>query len=109
MLDFESLPPLPQRYTEFKALPDLRILGGMDLPTKTLITLFRYCKLLKFNHVFEFKLDKKVMNEVPSKTSACEDIQEVLRELEPLPPRMKKFLEHQNKLIVSYYERGGES
>jgi len=92
MLGMDSAPPPPPVCTEFKAMSNLCILAGCDLPTKTLVPLFRYCKIVKIDRVFEFRFDKKVMQEVPSKTSASKELLKVLQELGPLPSTIRAFL-----------------
>ena len=91
MLGLCSAPP-PPAYTEFKAFSNLSVLAGCDLPKKTLIPLFRYCKLVRIDRIFEFQFDKKVMQEVPSKTSAGKELLTALQELEPLPSTISAFL-----------------
>ncbi len=98
MLGLESPPPLPQRYTEFKALPNLCVFAGSDLLPEILIPLFRHCKIMRIDRIFEFQFDKKAMSEVPSATSAGEELLKALQELEPLPSTIIGFLEGQSQL-----------
>ncbi|WP_133112059.1 hypothetical protein [Candidatus Scalindua japonica] len=92
MLGFCSAPPPPPVCTEFKALSNLSVLAGCDRPAKTLVPLFRYCKIVRIDRIFEFQFDKKVMQEVPSKTSASKELLTALKELDPLPSTTRAFL-----------------
>ena len=97
MLGFESPPSPPEQNKEFKVLPNLNIKAGVDIPIENLATLFRYCKITKIAPVCEFQLDKKTMKEVPTKTSAVEELQETLLDLDPLPPEVNAFFETQQQ------------
>ncbi|MFQ5787943.1 MAG: hypothetical protein ACE5H1_08165, partial [Thermodesulfobacteriota bacterium] len=92
MLGLCSAPSPPPICTEFKALPNLSVLAGCDCPAKTLVPLFRYCKIVRIDRIFEFRFDKKVMQEIPSETSASKELLKVLQELEPLPSTISAFL-----------------
>ncbi len=92
MLGLCSAPPPPPAYTEFKALSNLSVMAGCDRPAKTLVPFFRYCKIVRIDRIFEFRFDKKVMQVVPSKTSAGKELLAALKELEPLPSTTRAFL-----------------
>jgi hypothetical protein len=92
MLGLEEGPQSPKLVTEFHALPNLNILAGSDLSPKKLVPLFRYCKIHRIDRVFEFHLDKRHLTEMPSKTSAADELLEVLAELGPLPATINSLL-----------------
>ncbi|KHE93461.1 MAG: hypothetical protein K8F52_15130 [Candidatus Scalindua rubra] len=92
MLGLCSAPPPPPACTEFKALSNLSVLAGCDLPARTLVPLFRYGKIVRIDRVFEFRFDKKIMQEVPSETSAGKELLKALQQLEPLPSTIRAFL-----------------
>ena len=92
MLGLEEASEPPTLMTEFHALPNLNILAGSDLSPKKLVPLFRYCKIHRIDRIFEFHLDKRRLTEMPSKTSAENELRQVLAELGPLPSTIHSFL-----------------
>ena len=97
MLGLDSSPQTG-RSLEFKALPNHCVFAGTDLPFKTLLPLFRYCKIKSINRIIEFQLDKKTLHSMPSKTSAGSELLAALAELEPLPGTIKALLADQPKV-----------
>ncbi len=97
MLGLENTLSKPPEILEFKALPNLCVFAGADLPAEKLITLFRYSRIRRIDRVFEFQLDKKAMNEMPSGTSAGEELKKALQDLEPLPQTIKNLLEDKSE------------
>jgi hypothetical protein len=92
MLGLADPPPAPPRVVDFKALADLRILAGVDLPFETLLVLFRHCHVLHLDRVLEFRLDKKVMQEVPTESPAAGEVLRVLAPCTDLPGTVRHFL-----------------
>src|SRR3989442_1578 len=104
LLDLVPAPPQPPETKDFKVLPDLSILAGLDLSPKTLALLFRYCKVTRIDRVIEFRLDKATMKAMPSPTSPNKEILSVLKPCAPLPGSVVDFLEDQIKRggVVSF-------
>jgi len=101
LLGLRQAPALPPSCTDFKVLSNFCILAGCDLPVKTLVTLFRYCQIIRIDRIIEFRLDKKVLQEVPSKPPARQELLKVLKELEPLPSTIKTFLEDKTQIEIN--------
>ena len=74
-------------------LPNLCVFAGPDLPVENLVPLFRYCRIKRIDRIFEFQLDRKAMNEMPSRTTAGRELLNLLKELEPLPSGIRSLLE----------------
>src|SRR3989442_6167332 len=104
LLDLVPAPPQPPETKDFKVLPDLSILAGLDLSPKTLALLFRYCKVTRIDRVIEFRLDKATMKAMPSPISPNKEILSVLKPCAPLPGSVVDFLEDQIKRggVVSF-------
>ena len=68
------------------------------MSVKTLNILFRYCRIVKIDRVVEFRFDKKVMQEIPSKTSVNQELLDALKEAGPLPSTVKAFLEDKKQV-----------
>jgi hypothetical protein len=98
ILDLDSLPPKPLKTEDFRVLPNLCVFAGADLPVEKLIPLFRYCRIKRIDRIFEFQLDRKAMNEIPSRTSAGRELLNLLKELEPLPPGVRSLLEEKPEI-----------
>jgi hypothetical protein len=92
MLGLEPPPPTPDLATVFKAQPDLSVFAGAGLAREKLVPLFRYGTIKRIDQVYEFRLDRKRMAGSSSTSSPGEELREVLRELEPLPPTVADLL-----------------
>ncbi|MBI4662102.1 MAG: hypothetical protein HY735_25045 [Verrucomicrobia bacterium] len=91
-LGLADAPPPPAPVLELAALADLRVLAGVDLPLATLLPLFRHCRVERLDRVLEFRLDKKVMQEVPAKSSVSSALLKALKPCQPLPGTVRQFL-----------------
>jgi len=98
MLDLEKVPPAPELSTDLKALTNLSVFAGAGLALEKLLPLFRLCKIKRIDQVCEFQLDPKRLAQMPSKTSAGEELQRVFHELEQLPPTIASLLETKSNL-----------
>jgi len=98
ILDLESPSPRPLKAEDFRVLPNLCVFAGADLPVEKLIPLFRYCRIKRIDRIFEFQLDRKAMNEMPSRTSAGRELLNLLKELEPLPSGIRSLLEEKPEI-----------
>jgi hypothetical protein len=98
ILGLDSSPPMPLKAEDFRVLPNLCVFAGADLPVEKLILLFRYCRIKRINRIFEFQLNRKAMNEMPSRTSAGRELLNLLKELEPLPPGVRSLLEEKPEI-----------
>ena len=92
MLNLAVAPPRPPVVMEFKVVSDFTVLAGADLPVATLIPIFRYCRLKGMDNVLTFKLDKQSMRDLPSSTTAEQELLGALRPCEPLPLTVTQFL-----------------
>lgn len=106
MLGLDEPPQLPPFAMEFNALPNLCVFAGADLPSETLVPLFRYCKIRRIDRVFEFQLDKKQFTETPSQASAQHELHTVLQALDPLPATIESFLNTKPMAIGEIRIRG---
>jgi hypothetical protein len=50
-------------------------------------------RIKRIDRIFEFQLDRKAMNEMPSRTSVGRELLNLLKELEPLPSGIRSLLE----------------
>ena len=98
MLGLEGVPPAPDLATVFKALPDLSVFAGAGLAWETLVPLFRYGTIRRIDQVYEFRLDRKRLAELPSTRAPGEELREVLRPLEPLPSTVADLLATKSKV-----------
>lgn len=93
MLGLDPSQPRPPKVQDFRVLPNLCIFAGADLSMEKLALLFRYCRVKKIDRIIEFQLDRKAMNEMPSRTSAGRELYDLLKEFEPLPSGFRNILE----------------
>jgi len=98
ILGLDSPPPKLLKAEDFRVLPNLCVFAGADLPMERLIPLFRYCRIKRIDRIFEFQLDRKAMNEMPSRTSAGRELLNLLKELEPLPSGIRSLLEEKPEI-----------
>ncbi|MEW6375951.1 MAG: hypothetical protein AB1502_09225, partial [Thermodesulfobacteriota bacterium] len=98
ILGLESPSPRPLKAENFRVLPNLCVFAGADLPVEKLIPLFRYCRIKRIDRIFEFQLDRKAMNEMPSRTSGGRELLNLLKELEPLPSGIRSLLEEKPEI-----------
>ena len=98
MLELEPPPPMPEFATVFKALPNLSVFAGAGLAWEKLVPLFRYGKIRRIDHVYEFQLARKRLAQSSSTSSPGEELREVFRELEPLPSTLVDLLATKSKL-----------
>lgn len=98
ILGLESPPPRPLKAEDFRVLSNLCVFAGADLPVEKLVPLFRYCRIKRIDRIFEFQLDRKAMNEMPSRTSAGRELLNLLKELEALPPGIRSLLEEKPEI-----------
>jgi hypothetical protein len=90
--------PAPELATVFKVQPDLSVFAGAGLAWETLVPLFRYGTIKRIDQVYEFRLDRKKLARTPSTGSPGEELREVFRELEPLPPAVVDLLATKSKV-----------
>ena len=90
--------PAPELATVFKVQPDLSVFAGAGLAWETLVPLFRYGTIKRIDQVYEFGLDRKKLAGTPSTVSPGEELREVFRELEPLPPAVADLLATKSKV-----------
>jgi hypothetical protein len=91
----------PKLATTLKVQPDLSVFAGAGLPHRKLLPFFRFAIAKRIDQVYEFKLDRRRFNQVPSTTSPAEELRKALEDLEPLPGPVAKLLETEPR-------RGGE-
>jgi hypothetical protein len=84
--------PAPELATVFQVQPDLSVFAGAGLAWETLVPLFRYATIQRIDQVYGFRLDRKRIAGSPSTNSPGEELREVFRELEPLPPAVADLL-----------------
>ena len=60
--------------------------------------LFRHGTIKRIDQVYEFRLDRKRLAATPSDGSPGEELREVFRELEPLPPSVADLLATKSKV-----------
>lgn len=106
MLGLDEAPPMPPPLTELKVLANLCVLAGVDLPLTTLVPLFRYCKIKRLDRLVEFQFDKRQLADLPSQTSAQEELLAVLQPAGPLPATISNFLSGKRAVTGSLGIRG---
>jgi hypothetical protein len=90
--------PAPELAMVFKVQPDLSVFAGAGLAWETLVPLFRYGTIKRIDQVYEFRLDRKRLAGPTSTSSPGEELREVFRELDPLPPAMVDLLATKSKV-----------
>jgi hypothetical protein len=98
MLGLGPPPPMPDLATVFRVQPDLSVFAGAGLGRETLVPLFRHATIKRIDQVYEFRLDRKRLAGTPSTGSPGEELREVFRELEPLPPAVTDLLATRSKV-----------
>jgi hypothetical protein len=98
MLGLGPPPPMPDLATVFRVQPDLSVFAGAGLGRETLVPLFRHATIKRIDQVYEFRLDRKRLAATPSDGSPGEELREVFRELEPLPPAVADLLATKSKV-----------
>jgi hypothetical protein len=86
MLGLGPPPPMPDLATVFRVQPDLSVFAGAGLGRETLVPLFRHATIKRIDQVYEFRLDRERLAGTPSAGSPGEELREVFRALDPLPP-----------------------
>jgi hypothetical protein len=89
--------PAPELASDFKVQPDLSVFAGAGLAWEKLVPLFRYGTIRRIDQVYGFRLDRKRLAGSPSTSSPGEELREVFRELEPLPPPVADLLTTRSK------------
>jgi hypothetical protein len=97
MLGLGPPPPMPDLATVFRVQPDLSVFAGAGLGREALVPLFRHATIKRIDQVYEFRLDRKRLAGTPSDGSPGEELREVFRELEPLPPSVADLLAMKSK------------
>jgi hypothetical protein len=87
-------PELPAPAVDFKVLSNHCVLAGADLPPEKLVPLFRHCKIIRVDRVFEFQLDKRQLTETTWQEPLVRKLREVLEESGPLPATADSLLRH---------------
>jgi hypothetical protein len=90
--------PAPELATVFRVQPDLSVFAGAGLAWEMLVPLFRYSTIKRIDQVYEFRLDRKKLARTPSTGSPGEELREVFRALEPLPPAVADLLATKSKV-----------
>jgi hypothetical protein len=98
MLGLAPPPSAPELATLFKTQPDLSVFAGAGLAWEKLVPLFRYGTIQRIDQVYEFRLDRKRLAGSPSSSAPGEELREVFRELEPLPPSVADLLATRSKV-----------
>lgn len=98
MLGLEPPPPAPELATVFKVQPDLSVFAGAGLAWEALVPVFRHGTIKRIDQVYEFRLDRKKLAGTPSTVSPGEELREVFRALEPLPPAVTDLLATKSKV-----------
>ena len=98
MLGLGPSPPAPELATVFKVQADLSVFAGAGLAWRKLVPLFRYGTIKRIDQIYEFRLDRRRLAGSPSTTSPGEELREVFRELEPLPPSVADLLATKSKV-----------
>jgi hypothetical protein len=98
MLGLGPPPPMPDLATVFRVQPDLSVFAGAGLGREALVPLFRHATIKRIDQVYEFRLDRKRLAGTPSDGSPGEELREVFRELEPLPPSVADLLATKSKV-----------
>ena len=98
MLGLEPSPPAPELATVFKVQADLSVFAGAGLAWRKLVPLFRYGTIKRIDQIYEFRLDRRRLAGSPSPTSPGEELREVFRELEPLPPPVADLVATKSKV-----------
>jgi hypothetical protein len=98
MLGLAPPPSAPELATVFKAQPDLSVFAGAGLGWEKLVPLFRYGTIQRVDQVYEFRLDRKRLAGSPSSRAPGEELREVFRALEPLPPTVADLLATRSKV-----------
>lgn len=106
MLGLDEAPAVPPPLTDLKVLPNLCVLAGADLPLATLLPLFRYCKIQRLDRLVEFQFNKRQLTDLPSQTSAQEELLAVLQPAQPLPATIASFLSSKRAVTGSLGIRG---
>jgi hypothetical protein len=88
----------PELATVFQVQPDLSVFAGAGLAREKLVPLFRHGTIKRIDQVYEFRLDRKRLAGSPSTSSPGEELREVFRELEPLPPAVADLLATKSKV-----------
>jgi hypothetical protein len=88
----------PELAMVFKVQPDLSVFAGAGRAWETLVPLFRYGTIQRIDQVYEFRLDRKKLAGTPSTGSPGEELREVFRALEPLPPAVVDLLATKSKV-----------
>ena len=98
LLGLGPLPRIPVLSKELKADSNLAIFAGAGLDFEKLISLFRFCKIKRIDQFIEFQVNPKRLREMPSRSSAGEELRAVLNVLEPLPAAFAVVLQDETKL-----------
>jgi hypothetical protein len=93
--------PAPKLASAFKVQSDLSVFAGAGLPHRKLLPFFRFAIVKRIDEVYEFRLDRRRFNQVPSTASPAGELRQALVDLEPLPGTVAKLLEAEPR-------RGGE-
>jgi hypothetical protein len=88
----------PELAMVFKVQADLSVFAGAGLAWEKLVPLFRYSTIKRIDQVYQFGLDRKRLAGTPSTSSPGEELREVFRELEPLPPAVADLLTTKSKV-----------
>jgi hypothetical protein len=88
----------PELAMVFRVQPDLSVFAGAGLAWEKLVPLFRYGTIKRIDQVYEFGLDRKRLAGSPSTISPGEELREVFRALEPLPPAVADLLTTRSKV-----------
>jgi hypothetical protein len=92
-----SLAP-PELDLSFKVQSDLSVFAGAGLAWEKLVPLFRYGTIKRIDRVYQFRLDRKKLAGAPADSSPGQELREVFRALEPLPPAVADLLGTRSKV-----------
>ena len=98
MLELGPSLSAPELAMVFRVQPDLSVFAGAGLAWEKLVPLFRYGTIKRIDQVYEFGLDRKRLAGSPSTSSPGEELREVFRDLEPLPPPVADLLTTRSKV-----------
>jgi hypothetical protein len=98
MLGLGPALPAPELVKVFKVQPDLSVFAGAGLAWEKLVPLFRYATIKRIDQVYELGLERKRLAGSPTTSSPGEELREVFRDLEPLPPAVADLLRTKSKV-----------